>query len=484
VKKLAMVIGFSACLLSLLLAAGVTQAEDLDKQTELLASCQRIQPYLTLPLETSVAYGADQKALLAVTLAASKAGISNPAEILSVYKQAQDSTTHLLMIDSSFVWSGTQWMKRTRTSHTYGSNNLQAGETVQIWDGEWIDSTRLLTSYDGTGRSLISTTQDWKDTGWQNMEKATYTYDDIDMTIEVVWQYWRDNSGWDWVDTLRTTSVLTDGLLSTVATEKWDGLEWVSVQKITYTYNASNILTQILGQTWSGTAWVNNDLATITYNALVQDTSDLAQTWTGSWTNSTRTQHSYDGQGNCILNVRWTWGGAVYSKTYADTLKHHSGHFVEGVRYVVATDSLERTQYSYDPAYDFLVQELYQYYDGDWVNVRKTGYYWQQVLVVSVDGENGQRPSSFGLAQNYPNPFNPMTVIRYSLSQRSQVSIAIFNILGQEVTTLVDKTQPAGAYETIWDGIDRSGQRVGSGIYFYRITAGDFSETRKMVLLK
>jgi hypothetical protein len=479
VKKLAMVIGFSAFLLSLFFVAGVVQAKDLDRQNPLLQSALQLKRQLTSSAD------ADQRALLAVTLAASKAGISDPAEILSAYKQAQaqDSITHLLMIDSSFIWSGTEWTKRLRTTYTYESHNLQASETMQKWDGAWIDSTKLLTSYDGIGRSLISTMQEWRDTGWQNMEKATYTYDDIEMTIEVVWQNWRNNSGWDWVDTLRTTSVLTDGLLSATTTEKWDGLQWVDVQKITYSYDANNMLTQILGQTWSG-AWVNHDRTTMSYNAFDQDTVDQAQTWTGSWANSTRTQHSYDGQGDPILNVRWTWGGAAYSKTYADTLKWHSGHFVEGVRYVVATDSLDHTQYSYDVVYDLLLQEVYQYYDGGWVNVRKAGYSWQQVLVVGVDGESDQLPSSFGLSQNYPNPFNPTTVIRYSLSQRSRVNIAVFNILGQEVTTLVDETKPAGAYETTWDGTDRSGQRVSSGIYFYRVNAGDFRETRKMILLK
>jgi hypothetical protein len=477
-KKLAMVIGFSAFLLSLLLAVGVTQAKDLDKQNPLLQSALQLKRQLTC------SENADQNALLAVTLAAGKAGISNPSEILSAYKQL-DTTIHLLMIDSSFVWNGTlaEWTKRTRTSYIYGSDNLPASETMQIWDNGWIDSTKLMTSYDGAGRILISTTQEWKDTGWQNMEKASYSYDDIDMTIQVVWQNWRNNSGWDWIDTLRTTSVLVDGLLSTATTERWDGLEWLSVQKITYTYNASNVLTQILGQTWSGTAWVNSSRTTITYNALAQDTSDQTQTWTGSWTNSTRIQHAFDGQGDPILDVHWTWGGAAYSKTFADTLKWSSGQFVEAVRYVVATDSLERTQYSSDVVYNLLFLEVYQYYDGGWKNVRKTGYKWQDV-VLSADGESSQLPSTFSLAQNYPNPFNPMTVIRYNLLQRSPVSIVVFNILGQEVTRLVDETQPAGAYETTWEGTDGSGQRVGSGIYFYRVTAGEFSETRKMVLLK
>ena len=93
-------------------------------------------------------------------------------------------------------------------------------------------------------------------------------------------------------------------------------------------------------------------------------------------------------------------------------------------------------------------------------------------------------PTSFSVSQNYPNPFNAGTVIRYSLPENSKVKIEIFNILGQKVRTLVDEYQTAG-YKTIqWNGTNAGNQTVASGVYFYKINAGKFSEVKQMTLLK
>ena len=94
------------------------------------------------------------------------------------------------------------------------------------------------------------------------------------------------------------------------------------------------------------------------------------------------------------------------------------------------------------------------------------------------------KPNSFLLAQNYPNPFNARTVISFALPRSSHVKIEIFNILGQKVRDLVDEEVVAGYKQVVWDGKGNSGEIVASGIYLYRIRAGDFVETRKMTLLK
>jgi len=93
-------------------------------------------------------------------------------------------------------------------------------------------------------------------------------------------------------------------------------------------------------------------------------------------------------------------------------------------------------------------------------------------------------PEAFGLDQNYPNPFNPTTVIRYQLPQNRNVLLKVFDILGQEVKVLVNEAQQAGSYQIQWDGTNATGARVSSGVYFYRIQAGDFVNTKKMLLLK
>ncbi len=98
--------------------------------------------------------------------------------------------------------------------------------------------------------------------------------------------------------------------------------------------------------------------------------------------------------------------------------------------------------------------------------------------------DNGNLPGEFSLSQNYPNPFNPTTVIEYSLPKGSDVELVVFNLLGQRVRTLVDKRQPAGTFAVTWDGRSGSGNSVTSGIYLYRLTAGQHSASRKMLLIK
>lgn len=93
-------------------------------------------------------------------------------------------------------------------------------------------------------------------------------------------------------------------------------------------------------------------------------------------------------------------------------------------------------------------------------------------------------PTSYQLEQNYPNPFNPSTTFNYSITEDTDVTINIFDIMGRKIKTLVDENQTSGTYQVTWDGKNDQGVSVSSGIYFYRIKAGDFVQTRKMSLLK
>jgi hypothetical protein len=101
-----------------------------------------------------------------------------------------------------------------------------------------------------------------------------------------------------------------------------------------------------------------------------------------------------------------------------------------------------------------------------------------------ADETDAELPTEATLSQNYPNPFNPSTIIEYSVRARSHVTITIYNILGREVRRLVDAFKPTGEHRIVWDGSDNSGRRVSTGVYLYRIQAGDVTETKKMVLLK
>jgi hypothetical protein len=93
-------------------------------------------------------------------------------------------------------------------------------------------------------------------------------------------------------------------------------------------------------------------------------------------------------------------------------------------------------------------------------------------------------PQSFELHQNYPNPFNPSTTIQFQVPEASDVSIVIYDMLGQEVRILFSENIQAGAYSVDWNGVNNAGQKMSSGSYIYRMTAGDYVDTKEMILLK
>lgn len=101
-----------------------------------------------------------------------------------------------------------------------------------------------------------------------------------------------------------------------------------------------------------------------------------------------------------------------------------------------------------------------------------------------VTDADGQLPGAFALSQNYPNPFNPDTEIRYSLPSRGHVELSIFNILGQRVAKLVDEEKPAGVHTVRWNGTDARGQAVASGIYLYQVRMGEYTASKKMILVR
>lgn len=103
---------------------------------------------------------------------------------------------------------------------------------------------------------------------------------------------------------------------------------------------------------------------------------------------------------------------------------------------------------------------------------------------MGIEGTDGTIPREFALHQNYPNPFNPETWISFDLPKSVDVSITIYNTLGQKVRTLVSEAAPAGSYKVLWDGTNQNSVRVASGIYIYTIKAGTFVQSRKMTFMK
>jgi hypothetical protein len=131
-----------------------------------------------------------------------------------------------------------------------------------------------------------------------------------------------------------------------------------------------------------------------------------------------------------------------------------------------------------DELYDWLFDDPIPHFDQ---------YCWtvaDSIGEAVIDHGGSQLPTKFELGQNHPNPFNPITVIDFALPTASQVNVDIYNVLGQKVRTLVNESMPAGYYSATWDGTNDNGQPAASGIYFYKIEAGKFQNTKKLMMLK
>jgi hypothetical protein len=97
----------------------------------------------------------------------------------------------------------------------------------------------------------------------------------------------------------------------------------------------------------------------------------------------------------------------------------------------------------------------------------------------AVRRNDGSVPTTFALSQNFPNPFNPLTTIRYSLPLSANVKLAVYDLLGREITTLVNEEQSAG-----WKEVEWNAKNISSGIYFYKLTTGIFVDIKKMIVVK
>jgi flagellar hook assembly protein FlgD len=108
------------------------------------------------------------------------------------------------------------------------------------------------------------------------------------------------------------------------------------------------------------------------------------------------------------------------------------------------------------------------------------------VLVVDSEGVGVEEviPEGFKVHSPYPNPFNPSTAIRYELPNNSHVEVVVYDILGRKVKIIEDSYTSAGVHEVVWNGIDNNGEEVSSGVYLFKVKAGEFIKQGKMVLVR
>jgi hypothetical protein len=143
------------------------------------------------------------------------------------------------------------------------------------------------------------------------------------------------------------------------------------------------------------------------------------------------------------------------------------------------TEEMNYTEtFSLDGAYRFYVAPMYMTVEGSPSEIVYAPYPFVSNTDINAPG------LVTALAKNYPNPFNPTTTISFSLAEAAAVNLSIYNTKGQLVRQLAARDMMAGKHHLVWDGRDSRGSNVSSGLYFYRLQAGKFSQSRKMILMK
>ncbi|MBN2413463.1 glycoside hydrolase family 9 protein [candidate division KSB1 bacterium] len=146
-------------------------------------------------------------------------------------------------------------------------------------------------------------------------------------------------------------------------------------------------------------------------------------------------------------------------------------------------------QKRYTEGWSLVVANEFTTWETMALNVCMHGFlssFYEPDTVTSGIKKNGlnNRPEIFQLWQNFPNPFNPTTFIRFELFSQSRVTLSVYNIRGEMIRTLTDKTLAAGFHNVLWDGLDEIGHTAASGLYFYRLRAGDIIKSKRMVLIR
>lgn len=176
---------------------------------------------------------------------------------------------------------------------------------------------------------------------------------------------------------------------------------------------------------------------------------------------------------------------AVYSR-YPEWISSFGGGGVEILRYVTTGDRFGGIRYDAGTFRTiYLGVGIEQMSDTQARHdIVRRSLNWFGISTITAIDDGASVPLEFALHQNYPNPFNPTTSIRYVLPESEKVTLKVYNTLGQEVRTLVSGFQQTGQHDATWDGKNRFGKQVGSGVYIYRLEAGKRVKMKKMMLMK
>jgi len=305
--------------------------------------------------------------------------------------------------------------------------------------------------------------------------RLTYTYDGDGRLVSLLNYYDESNQA-------RYTCAYDQN--GNTISETYDHIsngQWVVTQYDAAAFDANNNRIYYLGEFWSNGVLESGECVTSTYDANGHRLSNVTERMSnGQWTETSREVCTYDFNGNILTIVRACF--AVYSERSTYT------YDVQGNLSSFSFDAWLNASWipqDWPPMMDSKTQPSpFSVSDsaGNLYNDFGRAYnftFSHKLIVTGVASPVVGVPAVYSLSQNYPNPFNPSTTIKYELPKTSMVRLSVYDILGREVSVLVNERKNAGAYEVKCDAASLS-----SGVYLYRLQAGEFTQTKRMLLLR
>lgn len=381
-----------------------------------------------------------------------------------IYEYSGDSQIPLYEVFQVWDDESGAWENISKYILEFDAQGRVIKEIWQDWDPdaeEWVNTERELFEYNQEGRMAVIIIEEWDGGAWEPYEKIEIIYSPEGSFSEIIEYSWFDGV---WEEEYRMTWVRDNGLVTQFLSEYWDGEEWVVESQLMYEYDDDGNNTVVLSRTYDtfDEVWENDARFLYSYDAAGNRTESITQLWDDDeedWVSFMRTVSEYDNRGNRIRATRYTWFASGSDAQIANQWNPSS-----------------RSSYLYDGNDDELMM-VAEFWDGQaWVPSYRVLYSGYEPTNV-VDG--GSLPGEFTLLQNYPNPFNPSTTIRYSIPERTHVILHVYNTLGQEVARLIDKELEAGNHQMTFDA-----SHLPSGVYIYRLQAGDYVANKKLMLLK
>jgi YD repeat-containing protein len=395
------------------------------------------------------------------------------------------------------------WLKADRNEYTYDRDGNMLSDLGQEWsDGRWQNSRMETYAYDANGHRSSSLTEDWASEQWMPLARKTYTSTASGKPLSYLSEIYRDDH-WENLGRIFQTYDGQEALLGDLV-QNWKNGQWEDGFRHTYTSDAAGNMLTSLEEQWSGSAWTNLDRSSFTYDASGHMLSSMVESWdsTNEWKPSLRETFIYDANGNISSDIFETWSDTGWEPTNRTAYTYNADGKLVTIQFDAWAQDQKQwspsayTSYDYDRRGNFTSgismawkgsswepgMASFDFEDGagnPYSYVAHTiNLHYINIAASDVSDKNGI-PLSFRLEQNYPNPFNPRTVVCSQLSVVSNVRIVIYDVLGREVSVLVNERRPAGTYRDEFDG---SG--LASGLYLYRMTAGSFVTAKKMLLLK